>query len=139
MLVLNPVWALASLGIMGLVYTRLQRTDLETRWGDVHSGVAFERAKQSLLYLQDEHFHPKNWRPAVLAFVGNPAHPHVVVTDRFHKALKAESTQSALVFLGFLPPAKDEEAQFMERTNTLIEDLPNVILVHSTGAVALDA
>lgn len=332
MLLLNPVWALASIGILGLVYSRLQRTDLETRWGDVNSGVAFERAKQSLLYLQDERFHPKNWRPAVLAFVGNPAHrlhiarmglwltdrgllalaqvqveeqaddvrpwlrgeeelrtfirenaipafpavvadrsfakgalnliqchgigavrpntvllgwsespghsqeygsllrnvsklgrslllvragedflqdavppsgtidvwwrgrqhgqlmlllahlisqtpawghrpirliqcvshksatedamevlrglihsaripaqAHVVVTDRFPRALKTESAQSALVFLGFLPPAKNEEDQFMARTNALIEGLPSVILVHSTGAVALDA
>lgn len=74
MLILDPLWALASLAAMGLIYARLQRSDLETRWGDVNSGVAFERAKQSLLFLQDERFHPKNWRPAVIAFVGNPAH-----------------------------------------------------------------
>lgn len=74
MFLLNPVWALAAFAVMGLIYARLQRQDLETRWGDVNSGVAFERAKRSLLFLQDERFHPKNWRPAVLAFVGNPAH-----------------------------------------------------------------
>ena len=74
MLILNPVWAFGSLAMMGLIYARLQRGDLETRWGDVNSGMAFERAKQSLLFLQDERFHPKNWRPSVIAFVGNPAH-----------------------------------------------------------------
>jgi amino acid transporter len=330
MMILNPLWALGSLVIMALIYRHLQRADLETRWGDVNSGVAFERAKQSLLYLQDERFHPKNWRPAVLAFVGNPAHrlhlarmglwltdrgllalaqvqevnpddmrpllrgeeelrsfirenaipafpavvagtsfsegalnliqchgigavrpntvllgwsetpekvesygtllrnvsklqrsvlvmrsadsflrdasppegridvwwrgrqhgqlmllmahlisqnpawghrtirllqmvPHrsgipeamkaltdliknaripaepvVVVSDRFPPALKKESATASLVFLGFLPPAKGEEAHFVERTRGLMEGLPTVLLVHSTGAVALD-
>ncbi|MEX2607310.1 MAG: amino acid permease, partial [Kiritimatiellia bacterium] len=330
MLILNPLWALASLAMMALIYLRLQNADLETRWGDVHSGVAFERAKQSLLYLQDERFHPKNWRPAVLAFVGNPAHrlhlarmglwltdrgllalaqvrestpddmrplmkgeeelrvfirdnaipafpavvsgtsfgegalnliqchgigavrpntvllgwsetpehvedygtllrnisklqrsvlvvrsadsflkdatppegqidvwwrgrqhgqlmlllahlisqtpawghrtirllqcvphpsgipeatqtltnlihsaripaePAVVVSDRFQHALTRESAGAALVFLGFLPPAKGEEALFVERTRGMMEGLPTVVLVHSTGAVALD-
>lgn len=330
MMILNPLWALASLGVMALIFIRLQHADLQTRWGDVNSGAAFERAKQSLLYLQDERFHPKNWRPAVLAFVGNPAHrlhlahmglwltdrgllalaqvkertpddmrpllrgeeelltfirenaipafpavvsgtsfaegalqliqchgigavrpntvllgwsetpehvesygsllrnisklqrsvllvrsadtflnnatppegqidvwwrgrqhgqlmlllahlisqtpawghrrirvlqcvahpsdspdamkaltqlihnaripaePTVVVSDRFYHALPRESADAALVFLGFLPPAKGEEAQFMARTRGLMEGLPTVLLVHSSGAVALD-
>jgi len=74
MLLVNPLWALASILVMGLIFFLLQRKDLETRWGDVNSGVAFERAKRTLLYLEYGRYHPKNWRPAIMVFTGNPHH-----------------------------------------------------------------
>ncbi len=39
-------------------------------WGDVTSGVAYERARKALLRLEDERYHPKNWRPSILALSG---------------------------------------------------------------------
>lgn len=74
MFLVNTLWALLSIVLMGLIYGYLQRADLETRWGDVNSGVAFERAKRALLYLDTEAYHPKNWRPSIMVFTGNPAH-----------------------------------------------------------------
>ena len=36
----------------------------------LRSGAAYERARKELRRLEDEHYHPKNWRPSILAFSG---------------------------------------------------------------------
>lgn len=70
MLLMNPLWAIVSMLLISLLYLLISRAEIEARWGDVGSGVAFERARRSLLALEAEYFHPKNWRPAVLALSG---------------------------------------------------------------------
>jgi hypothetical protein len=67
MLLIDAVWAVASLIAMGALYWSIQRIGIRARWGDVHSGMAFERARQALLRLEKEPIHPKNWRPIILA------------------------------------------------------------------------
>ncbi|MCA9258080.1 MAG: amino acid permease, partial [Planctomycetales bacterium] len=49
-------------------------------WGDLNSGVVFERARRNLLRLEDEAYHPKNWRPIVLALSGTAwSRPHLAI------------------------------------------------------------
>ena len=45
----------------------ISRKEIHARWGDVSSGAAFERARRALLRLEEENYHPKNWRPIILA------------------------------------------------------------------------
>jgi amino acid transporter len=70
MLLMNPLWAIVSMLIIGLLYFLISRAEIIARWGDVGSGVAFEKARKALLQLEDEYFHPKNWRPAIMALSG---------------------------------------------------------------------
>ena len=67
MLLMDALWAIASLIAMAGLYWTIRRIGIEARWGDVHSGMAFERARQALLRLEKEPIHPKNWRPIILA------------------------------------------------------------------------
>jgi amino acid transporter len=67
MLLMDPLWAIAALVAMAALYWTIQRIGVRARWGDVHSGMAFERARQALLRLEKEPIHPKNWRPIILA------------------------------------------------------------------------
>lgn len=67
MLLINWAWALIALGVMAALYSWIRIREVEARWGDLQGGVAFERARQSLLRLEEEAYHPKNWRPVVLA------------------------------------------------------------------------
>jgi hypothetical protein len=46
------------------------RKEIRARWGDLQSGVLFERARRNLLRLEKTQEHPKNWRPIVLALGG---------------------------------------------------------------------
>ncbi len=55
---------------MGLLHWWIGRKEVEARWGDVHSGLLFERTRQNLLRLEEELHHPKNWRPIILALSG---------------------------------------------------------------------
>ena len=70
MLLINPLWAVLSASLMGLLYRLISRAEIIARWGDVGSGVAFERARKALLKLELQYYHPKNWRPAILALSG---------------------------------------------------------------------
>lgn len=79
MFLINALWAvIAIVGMAGLYYV-ISRVEVKARWGDVTSGVAFERARKALLKLEDEKYHPKNWRPAILALSGG-------AWSRFHLA-----------------------------------------------------
>ena len=70
MFLINPPWAIIAILGMGGLYSVISRAEVKARWGDVSSGVAFERARKALLKLEDEKYHPKNWRPAILALSG---------------------------------------------------------------------
>ena len=70
MFLINWVWALIAIVSMGGLFGLITRAEIISRWGDVTSGVAFERARKSLLKLEEERYHPKNWRPIILALSG---------------------------------------------------------------------
>jgi amino acid transporter len=70
MFLIAPVWAFVSIVLMVALHRYIAFHEIESRWGDVQSGVAFERARKSLLKLEEVLYHPKNWRPSVLALSG---------------------------------------------------------------------
>jgi amino acid transporter len=71
MFLINWAWAVASIALIALLHWYIRFREIEGRWGDINSGVAFERARRSLLRLEQEAYHPKNWRPLVLALSGS--------------------------------------------------------------------
>lgn len=80
MLLIRWEAALVAVGIVWAIHFYLSRADLSANWGNLHSGLLFERTRQNLLKLEDELYHPKNWRPFVLAFSGTGfTRPHLVV------------------------------------------------------------
>ena len=70
MFLIAPLWALVSIAAMAAIYQYVKRREIQSRWGDTRSGVLFERARRNLLALEEEKYHPKNWRPNVLAMSG---------------------------------------------------------------------
>lgn len=70
MLLINTLWAVVAMALAGGMYLLIARAELMVQWGDVESGVAFQRARKSLLRLERERYHPKNWRPSILALSG---------------------------------------------------------------------
>ncbi|TWT41415.1 amino acid permease [Botrimarina hoheduenensis] len=71
MLLINWLWALVAIAVIGAIYAYIRFMEIEGRWGDLRGGVAFERARQALLRLEEEAYHPKNWRPVVLALASS--------------------------------------------------------------------
>lgn len=70
MFLIAPIWALVSIAAMAALCRVVRAREIESRWGDTRSGVLFERARRNLLALEEEKFHPKNWRPNILALSG---------------------------------------------------------------------
>ncbi len=80
MLLIDWRWASVAILLVGLLHWYISLKEVESRWGDVHSGLLFERARRNLLKLEDELYHPKNWRPIVLALSGTGwSRPHLAV------------------------------------------------------------
>ena len=80
MFLINWIWASASIVVIGGLYWFIHYREVESRWGDLQSGVVFERARQSLLKLEQEAYHPKNWRPIILTLSGTAWNrPHLAV------------------------------------------------------------
>ena len=70
MLLISPVWAVIAVVIMAAIFETLRRQELETTWGDVVSGAILERIRRNLMMLEEEAYHPKNWRPSLLVLGG---------------------------------------------------------------------
>ena len=80
MLLIDWRWALVATTAVGALHWYLSRVDLGANWGYLTSGLLFERTRRNLLKLEDELYHPKNWRPFVLALSGSGfSRPHLVV------------------------------------------------------------
>ncbi len=73
-------WASVSIVLISLLHWSIGRKEVEARWGDMQSGLIFERTRQNLLKLEDMLHHPKNWRPIILALSGGGwSRPHLAV------------------------------------------------------------
>lgn len=84
MFLIDPIWAGVAVVGMALIHRFLSFKDLRATWGDVHGGSMLERARRSLVALEQERYHPKNWRPAVLALgVGKDDRIHLAVFSRW--------------------------------------------------------
>lgn len=74
MFLISPLWASVSILVMGALYKAIGYLDIESQWGDVQSGILFERTRRNILKLEEAFYHPKNWRPTTLALVGPGYH-----------------------------------------------------------------
>jgi amino acid transporter len=68
---INP-WAGITAVILELaLYTYLRRRSLQRRWGDARAGVWMSLARFALIRARSHGSDPRNWRPNILAFVGD--------------------------------------------------------------------
>ena len=80
MLLINWQWALISMVLMTAIYGFIYQKQVESRWGDLYSGLLFERTRRNLLKLEQMLYHPKNWRPIILAVSGSSWNrPHLAI------------------------------------------------------------
>ncbi|WP_321493056.1 amino acid permease [uncultured Desulfobacter sp.] len=69
---IHPLTAVFAAAIISAMVILLRRRTLQVRFGDARWGFFYSRLKANLLQLSMMPVHPKNWRPAVLVFSGNP-------------------------------------------------------------------
>ncbi|MBN2591377.1 MAG: amino acid permease [Sedimentisphaerales bacterium] len=72
MFLINIIWAIVAILMAFAMYLLIERAKIVVQWGDLSSGLAFQNARKALLRLEKKQYHPKNWRPSILALSGNP-------------------------------------------------------------------
>jgi len=72
MFLVNTLWAIIAIVLAAGLFLLIERAEIVVHWGDLTSGLAYQRARRSLLRIEKERYHPKNWRPSILALSGNP-------------------------------------------------------------------
>lgn len=72
MFLINPLATLVAIITSGVVFMGIQRRELTRAWGDVRSGIWFSLVRLALFQLEIEPLHPKNWRPNIMVFTGQP-------------------------------------------------------------------
>jgi len=70
-LLIAPLPALAAVVVIALLWWYLKRRDLHVSFGDARRGYAYQQARGYLLQLRDMPEDGKNWRPTILAFIGD--------------------------------------------------------------------
>lgn len=71
MFLINALWASVALVLGGGFYFFITRSEIQVKWGDLDGGLAFQVARNALLRLERERYHPKNWRPSILTLFGD--------------------------------------------------------------------
>jgi amino acid transporter len=80
MFLIDWLWAVVSLVLMAGLCRYISLREVEARWGDMQSGLKFERTRSNLLKLEAEIYHPKNWRPIILVLSGGGwTRPHLAI------------------------------------------------------------
>jgi len=71
MFLINPWACIIAITLELALYLYLRRRSLERRWGDARAGVWMSIARLALLRIRAHGSDPRNWRPHILAFVGD--------------------------------------------------------------------
>ena len=80
MFLINWFWAAVSIVFIAGLHWYIRSREIESRWGDLQSGAAFERVRRALLKLEEQAYHPKNWRPIIMALSGTGwTRPHIPI------------------------------------------------------------
>ena len=72
MFMINPWACIAAVALESALYVHLRRRSLRRRWGDARAGIWMALARFALVRLRSHSSDPRNWRPHILVFVGEP-------------------------------------------------------------------
>ena len=72
MFLINPWACVAAIFLEFGLYLYLRQLSLRRRWGDARAGVWMSVARYALLRLRHHKPNPRNWRPQILLFMGDP-------------------------------------------------------------------
>lgn len=70
---IDPAAALWAVALIAGIYAYVKKFVLKASFGDARRGFFYSRVCDNLFRLAQAATHPKNWRPTILVFTGNPA------------------------------------------------------------------
>jgi amino acid transporter len=79
MFLINVPATLIAIVVSYGIYFALKRRTMTSTWGDVRNGIWVTLARRALLNLEGMRYSPRNWRPNILVFTGQPHHREALV------------------------------------------------------------
>jgi amino acid transporter len=70
--VINAAAAAGAVAVIAFLFWYVRRQQLKATFGDARRGFVYARVRKNLLRLQEMPEDPRNWRPNILVFSGNP-------------------------------------------------------------------
>lgn len=108
MFLINAKATLIAITVTSMIYFALKRKIIRTTWGDVRIGLWFSLIRFSLLKLKKYEWHPKNWKPNILVFTGNPnTRDHLIYLARL-----LEKGRGFVSLVQMIIGPYDEQAKF---------------------------
>ena len=115
MLLIDWRWAMFAVLLVASLHYYLSRINLSANWGNLQSGLIFERTRRNLVRLEDELYHPKNWRPFVIALSGTGfSRGYLVVMGHWL------TEKSGILMLGQVVPGELNERRDAHNTQEAI-------------------
>jgi amino acid transporter len=79
MFLINAQATTIALLVVVVIYVMLKKRHISVTWGDLRSGIWFSALRFCLLKLKESSFHPRNWKPNVMAFLkGTGSQSHLL-------------------------------------------------------------
>ncbi|MDX1643961.1 MAG: hypothetical protein R3244_06330, partial [Thermoanaerobaculia bacterium] len=72
MFLIHPIAAIVAVVVEILIYSGMRRRALAAAWGDLRYGALMSLARATLIRLRELPVDPRNWRPHILVFAGDP-------------------------------------------------------------------
>ncbi|MBN1578779.1 MAG: hypothetical protein JW913_19615 [Chitinispirillaceae bacterium] len=69
---IDAVAALGAVAFVTILFLYVRKTVAASSFGDARRGFFYSRTRNNLLNLAQMPVHPKNWRPTIIVFSGNP-------------------------------------------------------------------
>lgn len=73
MFLISPIACVAAVILESILYFFIRGRSMQKRWGDVRAGFWLAFARFTLLNLRQHRQDPRNWRPQILLFAGDPS------------------------------------------------------------------
>ena len=141
MFLISPVACVAAVALESGLYLYLQRRAMRKQWGDVRAGLWVALARFALLSLRHHRLEPRNWRPHILLFAGDPAkRPELVRLASWFNQNRGVLTVCRLVVgdLGKWPetePLREEMDRDLDDAGLVAFSEVNVVSGFETGVV----
>jgi len=78
-LLIDPLQAVIAIVVIVALFWYLRTRQLHSAFGDARRGFVYSAARNSLLRLASLSEDPRNWRPTIVVFTGNPATRELLV------------------------------------------------------------
>lgn len=119
---ISAVAATVALVMIAILFYVVRNREMSEVFGDARWGYVYSRLNTNLTQLAALPRHPKNWRPTILVFSGNPNRRLALIEYARWIGQKTGIVSLVQILIGKLSELKEQKKQESERLQTFISE-----------------